>query len=62
MDFDLTQTCDLHSSRWDCPDALITESDGVYGLIVHDGGSSAVRIAFCPWCGTQLSPVDAKID
>ncbi|HZY17518.1 MAG TPA: hypothetical protein VFE82_03505 [Ramlibacter sp.] len=25
-----------------------------YGLIVHDGGSSAIAIAFCPWCGTKL--------
>ena len=26
-----------------------------YGLIVHDGGTSVVVIAFCPWCGSKLS-------
>jgi hypothetical protein len=25
-----------------------------YGIIVHDGGTSMVRIQFCPWCGTRL--------
>jgi hypothetical protein len=25
-----------------------------YGLPVHDGGTSHVRIEFCPWCGTKL--------
>ena len=25
-----------------------------YGLIIHDGGSSALLIQFCPWCGTKL--------
>jgi hypothetical protein len=25
-----------------------------YGIPVHDGGSSQLGIAFCPWCGTKL--------
>jgi hypothetical protein len=25
-----------------------------YGIPVHDGGTSMVEIAFCPWCGTRL--------
>jgi hypothetical protein len=25
-----------------------------YGITVHDGGSSQVRIRSCPWCGTAL--------
>ena len=25
-----------------------------YGLIIHDGGRSSVRITHCPWCGTKL--------
>jgi hypothetical protein len=28
---------------------------GVWGLIVHDGGRTAVPITFCPWCGTRLA-------
>ena len=28
--------------------------DFMYGLIIHDGGTSAVTIQFCPWCGSKL--------
>jgi hypothetical protein len=55
MASDLDRTCDRHSDRFDCPDMLIHQTrDGSYGLIVHDGGTSVVAIAFCPWCGTRL--------
>ena len=51
--------CNLHPDPYECPDNLVThnESNGTYGLIVHDGGSSYIKIEFCPWCGTAL---DAK--
>jgi hypothetical protein len=54
MEHDLDQTCDLHPDRFDCADALIGIVNGEYGIIVHDGGSSVVRIAYCPWCGSKL--------
>jgi hypothetical protein len=39
----------------DCPDRLaIRDEDGSYGLLIHDGGSSVISIAFCPWCGRAL--------
>lgn len=49
-------TCDRHPDRFDCPDCLVHYSPRFreYGLIVHDGGSSSVRIWFCPWCGAGL--------
>ena len=49
-------TCQQHSDRWDCPDALISYSarfDG-YAIIIHDGGSSKISIHYCPWCGSKL--------
>jgi hypothetical protein len=48
--------CELHPDRFDCPDCLIHYSPRLraYGLIVHDGGSSTIRIRFCPWCGARL--------
>ncbi|HEX8915338.1 MAG TPA: hypothetical protein VF796_23500 [Humisphaera sp.] len=48
--------CDRHPDPFDCPDHLIHRSPttGAYGLIVHDGGTSSVRIHFCPWCGARL--------
>jgi hypothetical protein len=51
----LLASCADHPDRFDCPDALIAQSSGGFGLIVHDGGSSSVTIRFCPWCGADLS-------
>lgn len=47
--------CETHPDPLDCPDKLVHRtSGGVFGLIVHDGGSSFIAIDFCPWCGTRL--------
>ena len=48
--------CERHPDRFDCPDCLVHYAAVLreYGLIVHDGGSSVVRIEFCPWCGAKL--------
>lgn len=50
--------CADHPNRFDCPDALLNfDSRGQsYSLIIHDGGSSAIQIAFCPFCGMVLTP------
>jgi hypothetical protein len=29
--------------------------DGTYGIPIHDGGSSVVKINYCPWCGSKLN-------
>lgn len=49
-------SCRVGHSREECPDALIKyiPKYNEYGLIIHDGGTSMVRISFCPWCGTKL--------
>jgi hypothetical protein len=57
MAFDLNRTCKHHVDRYDCPDALIARMRGGYGIIVHDGGSSVIEIAFCPWCGSKLPSI-----
>lgn len=37
-------------------DVIMNElSDGSYGIPIHDGGPSVVKINFCPWCGSKLS-------
>ncbi|MGX2996897.1 DUF6980 family protein [Streptomyces sp. JNUCC 64] len=48
--------CDQHDDPFACPDALIdfNATFQEYGLIVHDGGTSSVTVAFCPWCGQRL--------
>ena len=57
MAFDLSQTCDRHAAREDCPDNLVAQVSGGFGLIVHDGGGSVIEIGFCPWCGVKLPPI-----
>ena len=59
---ELTKKCEKHPNPFDCPDALIFYSEKFeeYGLIVHDGGASYVKISFCPWCGGRLP--DSKRD
>lgn len=59
----LTWKCDVHEDIWDCPDAIVFRSNknrNMYGLIIHDGGSSFLRIAFCPWCGRKLGASDVS--
>ncbi len=36
-------------------DSIITETRKKYGIPIHDGGSSYIRINFCPWCGRELN-------
>ena len=55
---DLNRLCAVHADRSDCPDAFVSEINGGYGLMVHDGGSSAIKMAICPWCGAGLPPID----
>jgi hypothetical protein len=52
----LAHRCAQHENPFDCPDNLVFCSPkfSEYGLIVHDGGPSYIRIAFCPWCGARL--------
>jgi hypothetical protein len=50
----VTQTCEDHPNPWDCPDIMIVKKDKGYGLPVRDGGSSYIKIEFCPWCGTKI--------
>ena len=48
-----------HGDPLDCPDRLVTRrSDGSFGLVIHDGGSASIDVAFCPWCGRRLGPID----
>ncbi|HXQ86113.1 MAG TPA: hypothetical protein VN746_05515 [Gaiella sp.] len=56
MDEALATECDDHPDRFDCPDALVGYWPTLreYGLIVHDGGTSMIVIAYCPWCGANL--------
>jgi len=58
------RTCAQHVDRADCPDCLIEywPKQQSYGILVHDGGSSMIKIQFCPWCGTELPRPSAEAD
>lgn len=49
--------CDIHKNPFDCPDCIIfsPEKEHIYGIIIHDGGESFIKIDYCPWCGKRLS-------
>ncbi|MCC9168346.1 DUF6980 family protein [Pontibacter harenae] len=36
---------DVVINKWD---------EGLYGIPIHDGGTSMVLINYCPWCGSKL--------
>lgn len=60
MGWQLSHECADHPNPWDCPDALIGSfEDGRIGLMIHDGGTSLVLIAYCPWCAT---PTGVELD
>ena len=41
--------------KYDDHDIIINKwKDGTFGIPIHDGGSSIVKINFCPWCGENL--------
>ncbi|MGC8229997.1 DUF6980 family protein [Pseudobacillus badius] len=56
MEYHATFSCNVHHHPFDCPDQLIyvDKDNEAYGLIIHDGGSSAITIKFCPWCSSKL--------
>ena len=37
-------------------DSVITQykKGKAFGIPIHDGGSSFIRINYCPWCGKKL--------
>jgi len=53
--------CDIHPDPFDCPDNLIhfgprfQDDRWGYGIIIHDGTHSYVKIEYCPWCGKKLT-------
>lgn len=56
-----SEPCAAHAhDPINCPDQLIAHlpASRVPGIRIHDGGTSLVVIAFCPWCGTRIHPED----
>lgn len=56
MQYHATSHCPIHKTPFECPDWLIVfdPHTEAYGIVVHDGGHSAVQIQYCPWCGKAL--------
>lgn len=59
----VNRTCELHDNAFDCPDRLVwfSEEKRIFGLIIHDGGSSYITIVYCPWCGSKLPTEDESL-
>ena len=42
--------------KYEDVDVIINKwEDGTFGIPIHDGGPSVVKINFCPWCGSKLN-------
>ena len=56
MEYFASYECADHKNKYTCPDCIIdiNEQNQTYGIIIHDGGESVIRINFCPWCGMPL--------
>ncbi len=56
MEYYSSNHCPVHNSPFECPDWLILFDEQVkeYGIVIHDGGQSCVKIHYCPWCGKAL--------
>jgi uncharacterized C2H2 Zn-finger protein len=48
--------CDEHNNIFKCPDCILIyeKQKRTYGIIIHDGGESFIKINYCPWCGATL--------
>lgn len=54
LQYQLEQTCDIHD-KYGCPDVvLIKEDNGDIGISIKDGGTSYLKIDYCPFCGSKL--------
>lgn len=56
MERAITLDCEQHKDIYSCPDVLVQyiPKFDEYGILIHDGGSAAIGIKFCPWCGITL--------
>ena len=56
MEFFINQKCEHHKNKYECPDCIMVYEDmfDEYGIIIHDGGCSSIKIKYCPWCGKKL--------
>ena len=52
----LTLECEHHPDPFDCPEVLVVYNAKFdeYGMPIRDGGSSVMKMRFCPWCGVQM--------
>lgn len=65
MDYKM-HTCPLSQGLINGEDDIVIyiARDRTYGIPIHDGGSSYIRIHFCPWCGEKFPPSlrDTRLD
>ena len=56
MQYHISFRCPEHDDPFACPDHIMvySEQTDTFGIPVHDGGQSYIRIQYCPWCGQKL--------
>lgn len=56
MKDNVEKECDIHESKYECPDYIIdyNEKFDEYWIVIHWDSFSHIVINFCPWCGKRL--------
>lgn len=49
-----THPCNIHSDAWECPDMILVRIDDGFAIPIRNGGTSMLKIEYCPWCGINL--------
>ena len=62
MTSQLEWSCDIHATPEECPDCIVRfyRGSSLFGIPIHDGGSSFIAIRHCPWCGADLGSLGVK--
>ena len=60
MKVQCSNECDIDHGDLGCPDEVMRRfgkgKNAWFGIPIHDGGTSGIQIAFCPWCGVRVGP------
>lgn len=56
MQDQLDHECPVHADRLSCPDVVVLRMpNGQHLIPIRDGGTGALPIRHCPWCGEPLA-------
>lgn len=55
MEYHCGYECPADHNEWECPDIVMRRFNDWYGIPIHDGGTSAIIVKYCPWVWRHAS-------